>query len=55
MVEILGAVIAFVGLWGSLWYKLGKIETEVKGHNSRLDKLEKILTNFLERGGIRNG
>lgn len=49
--EALGAVIAFVGLWGSLWYKLGKVESEVKHHNSMLKDIQKQIEHVIIRGG----
>mgnify|MGYP001586998812 CR=1 FL=1 len=49
MVEIITPIIAFIGLWGSLWYKLGKIEGEIKGHNTILQKLEKQIEHIITK------
>lgn len=44
---IIGVGIAiFLGLltaWGSLWFKMGKVTTEVRGHNRRIDDLKEMV------------
>lgn len=50
MPEIIGVIIAFLGMWGSLWYKLGKLTGEVKHHNQLLQDVEHRLDNFITGG-----
>lgn len=44
---LIGVGIAiFLGLltaWGSLWFKMGKVTTEVRGHNKRIDDLKRLV------------
>jgi len=51
ILEVIACFVAFLGLWGSLWYKLGKLTNEVKGHNDKLDSLDKKVERLIIRGG----
>jgi len=42
--------IAFLGLWGSLWYKIGSLTTEVRQHNRMLAEIQKTLERILMGG-----
>ena len=52
--EAIVIIIGILGIWASLWYRLGLLAAEVRGHNKRLDELSKQLTNFATRGVIRH-
>jgi len=51
LVSIMAALVGIVGMWGSLWYKIGKMEAEVKEHNFILKELRKSLERMLTKGG----
>jgi len=36
-------LIGLLTAWGSLWFKMGKVTTEVKGHNKRMDDFKEAL------------
>lgn len=55
MAELIGAAIAFLGVWGSLWYKLGRLESEVKDHNDQLHQIQKQLEHIITTGGGKHG
>lgn len=45
--EIIGSVLgAIVGMLAFVAYQLGKLKTETKGHNVRLDKVNKRLNSY---------
>ena len=52
MAEFIGFGIALLGLWGSLWYKLGKLTSEVSHHNMMLKDIHKAIEHILTHGGI---
>ena len=47
---IILALLTFIGLWGSLWFKIGKLTAEVKGHNEKLRGIEKQLEQLIIGG-----
>lgn len=47
ILSVLGCLVAFGSLWGSLWYKLGKLATEVKQHNLMLAEINRTLERFI--------
>lgn len=49
MVEVIAIGVAFLGIWGSLWYKVGKLTSEVKGHNLKLTEIQKAMERLLQR------
>lgn len=53
--ELLGAFVGFIGLWGSLWYRLGRLTGEVKEHNTMLARIERQLEHIITTGGIKHG
>ena len=48
IIEIAVGVVTLLGSWGAVWYRVGKLTTESKGHNQRLDKLEKKVDLILK-------
>ena len=55
MAELIGIGIVFLGMWGSLWYKIGKLTSEVKSHNTMLGNIQKQVESLLFRGGSKDG
>jgi hypothetical protein len=55
MAELIGICIAFLGIWGSLWYKLGSLTKEVQHHNIMLKEISKTIEHILTQGGIKHG
>ena len=53
MAELIGVGVALLALWGSLWYKLGKLTCEVNHHNMMLKDLQKAIEHILTQGGIQ--
>lgn len=49
--EVLGVSIPILGLWASVWYKLGRLSQEVREHNEICHRLEKQMERLLTRGG----
>lgn len=49
LVPILVAVFA---AWGALWYRLGKLAGEVRGHNVMLSRIKKKVEAIAEAQGV---
>lgn len=52
--NIFESIIAAAGLlvtWGSIWFKLGKLTSEVKGHNAMLKDIKEDVDNLCGKGG----
>lgn len=46
---IVGCVVGIFGAWGALWYKMGKIAAEVKGHNKILGEVKSTMDSIREK------
>lgn len=53
--SFLGAIVAVIAMWGSLWHKIGKMEGHLKEHNGILDRIEKQIERIITQGGKGNG
>jgi len=51
---LIGAVVAIALSTGGLWYTIGKLVQEVKGHNKRLDRVDAKLDRLLNGQGGKN-
>lgn len=49
--ECIVVLVAILGLWGSIWYRLGKLTSEVKAHNLKLTEISKTLERLITKGG----
>lgn len=49
MEVFIGLGVMILGSFGSLWYKIGKLTTEVKHHNQLLQDIEKRIDNLITR------
>lgn len=47
---LIGGTLTFLGLWGSLWYKMGRLTKEVEQHNLKLIEIQKALETLITRG-----
>lgn len=45
--SVVGSLVAFGSLWGSLWYKIGKLGAEVKEHNQKLTTIQHQLERMI--------
>lgn len=45
----IGLAVLFLGSIGSLWYKMGRVEAEVKHHNRMLKEVQKSLEKLMVR------
>jgi hypothetical protein len=53
--EILIAVgLGILASCGGLWYTVGRLTSEVKGHNKRLDKMDAKLDTIINGQGGKN-
>jgi hypothetical protein len=48
---LIGAVVAVALSTGGLWYTIGKLVSEVRGHNKRLDKIDIKLDRLINGQG----
>jgi len=55
IVAFVGLGFGFLSIWGSLWFKLGKLTSEVKNHNLKLTKMEGQLDSLITIKGGEDG
>ena len=49
--EFLIALVAIMGPWGALWFRIGNLTREVKEHNLKLDVIQKQLERIITGKG----
>lgn len=47
--EICALVLGVLAAWGSIWYKLGRIEGSLRDYSHRLEGLERAVNSKLKR------
>lgn len=49
LIALLGCGVSFLAMWGTLYFRLGRLTSEVRGHNRMLAEIQKAIETILTR------